>query len=110
MKTAHRKEETRKPSARPPLRVTTPTANLPMLLRAPSIPLPLLPSPLLLLFPSTRTFFHCRTFFPCDLGVLNYDRVHDVTVCANPALFAEFGTMPWPLTLIWYCDATVERL
>lgn len=107
MKTAHRKEETRKPSARP-LRVTTPPADLPMAPRAPSIHLPLLPNPLLL--PSTRTFLRCEAFFPCDPGVLHYDRVHDVTVCANPALFAEFGTTPWPLTLIWYCDATVERL
>lgn len=76
--------------------------------RAPSIHLPLLPNPLLL--PSTRTFLRCEAFSPCDPDVLHYDRVHDVTVCANPALFAEFGTTPWPLTLIWYCDATVERL
>ena len=37
-----------------------------------------------------------------------YVRVHAVSVCANPFLFAEFGTMPCELTLIWYWLATVE--
>ena len=66
--------------------------------------------------PSFRCFVNPKAFAPrpdqrptqkTDTG---HERVHEVSVCAKPFLFAEFGTMPWPFTLSMYCEATVESM